>query len=329
MHKQGGVGISGSVTINDLHNDKTLAYIADGVTVTAGGTLTLAATASLLGITIAGVSSNAKANPKDKASGDGSALAGGFAWDDLGEDASGNEREVEAYTDDVTLHAQDVNVSASDKAQLFTFALGGALAGTNGKVALIGSVGLDQLDLYTLAALLDGTTLTPGGGITPDTLSINATSTLLLVSAAGGAAYTGQYGIGAGADVGIIHDTVLAQIGANDKIVTTGNVTLAASADETVISVAAELAIARKNMGVAGAGAVVFLDPTVQASIGAGATVTTGGSLLLDATDSAKLIVVGGMGAFGKNLGIGASVGYGQVDASVLAFIAGGATIVA
>ena len=326
--QHGGVGISGAVSINDLHNDATEAYIANGVTVVAGGTLSLNATATLLDITIAGGSSKATADPKNKTSGDGSALAGSFAWDDLGADSNGNERIVEAYANGVTLHATNLSVTASNTANLFTFAVGGALAGGSGNVALIGSVGLDQLDFNTLAAL-ESTADTAGDGVTPATVTIKAGSSIFLVSAAGGAAYTGEYGIGAGADVEIVHDTVKALIGTGSDIEPTGNVEIAASGNETVISVAAQLAIAKKNLGLVGAAAVDFLDPTVEAYVDSRATVKTNGNLLIDATDTNMMIVVGGSGAFGKNLGIGASVGYGQLTLVVKAYVGSGATIVA
>ena len=317
------------MTINDLHNDSTLAWVSNGVTINAGGTLDIAAQSTLLDITIAGVSADASANSKDHSSGDGSALAGAFAWDNLGLDTQGNERNVEAYADDAILHVTHLVVSADNLAQLFTFAVGGALAGGSGKVGLIGSVSLDQLDFNTLAEVRNGTTLLAGDGITPADVTIDATSTILLVSAAGGAAYAGQYGIGAGADVGIINDAVTATIGSGTDIEPTGNVSVIASASETVVSVAADLAIAKQGMGIVGAGAVVFLNPTVQAYIAAGATVKTSGNLLVDATDGAFMVVVGGEAAIGKNLGIGASIGYGGITLVDKAYIGAGAVIVA
>ena len=146
----GGVAISGAVTINELPADSTLAYVSGGGTVTTSGTLTInaASTLDLLAVSGSLAISNSIVGVKERAPGNGgTALAGAFTLNNLEEDADGDQREAQAYTQDVTLHAVDTTVEASNTARIFSFAAGAA--GTIAKKATAGVAGSVNIDLLS------------------------------------------------------------------------------------------------------------------------------------------------------------------------------------
>jgi hypothetical protein len=183
-------------------------------------------------------------------------------------------------------------------------------------------------DFETRAELRDHTTLTGTTTITPADVTIAASSEVTLVSAAGGVAWSGRLGFGAAVDVGIINNTVRADIAHDSEIETTGNVEITAAGSESVISVGASLAVGTKSFGIAGSGASQTITSDVQAFIDHDVTVTTDANLLIDATDTLHLIAVGGAGAFGKTAGFGASVGNGNIRQTSNAYIAGSNNVI-
>ncbi len=324
-----GLAISAAVTINDLHNDVTRAFISHNVTAQTGGTLTVNASSTLLLAGASGVLSLASKKADDPSSKDGSALGGAFVWNNLAKDSSGHDRLVEAYTQDVTLHAANLSVTASNTADVWSFGVGAAIAGGSGTVGLIGSVSLNLYDFETYAGLRSHTTLTSTASITPINVTVGAVGSVTLVSAAGGVAFSGRLGFGAAVDVGIINNTVHAGIDHNDDIEATGDVKVTAAGNESLISIGASLAVGKKSFGIAGSGASQTVTSDVQAYIDHDSTVTTNGNLLIDATDTINVIAVGGAGAFGKKVGFGAAVGNANVNETVKAFIGANDIIVA
>ncbi len=331
-----GFAISGAITINDLHNDDTEAYITGGTTVNAPGALTVHASSTLLAASVAGaISAQTQQTPEEgEDSAGGAAIAGAFVWNDLQKDSSGNERETEAYTQGVTLHAQLTDVEADNTMHLWSFAAGGAGTSTpKDKEAttagILGSADLDELDFDTRAFLGSGTSLVATQAITPQTVIINASSTLFLVSAAGGVAVSGKAGIGAGVDVGIIHNTVVADIGAFADIDPTGNIAIAAAGTEYVISVGVSFAIGTQQLGIVGAGTSENISPDVEAYVDDNATVETPDSILIAANDNVTDITIGGGIGIGDKQGFGAAVGNVNVDETVKAYIGSDDTIVA
>src|SRR5262249_35411117 len=124
-----GIAISGAATVNDLHKDKTLAFISHNVEVETEGALKIEATGSLFIVGVSGVTAFATKDSKDPSSKDGSALAGAFVFNNLQEDDDGNLRQVLAYTEDVDLHAGSLEVSAHNTTDVWSFGVGGAFAG--------------------------------------------------------------------------------------------------------------------------------------------------------------------------------------------------------
>ncbi len=324
--KQGGIGISGAATVNDLHNDATEAYITNNATVSTPDSLTVQATSTL---DLLGAGGAISADRTIGAS-NGVQLAGAFVINVLNEDSSGNEREAEAFTQNATLLAKNTTIDASNTALVLAFAAGAAGSlSTKGLAGVAGSVTLDLLSFETLAELGQNTTLLPASGITPQGLTISAGSSILQVSAAGGVAVSGKVGAGAGIDVGVSSNTVTATIGPDADVRPTGNVEVTGTGTEYAVSAAISLAAALGNLGVSGSAASQTWSPDIEAFIAPGSTVLTPGSVLVAATDNLIVIAVGGGIGAGDDAGLGAALGNVNLIETVEACVASNDVIAA
>lgn len=307
-----GIAISGGASVNTV-SDVTRACVSDGVHVEAAGDLTITADNQALLVSV----STALGLDMSKADG-GAALAGSFAYQDL-------DRDVKAYAQDAVISAQNVSTVASSDDLVVSVSAGGG-GSKKGKLSVAGSADLVLVDSDVQAGLWADTSLDAGGDVT-----IDASGKLLDVSVAGAVSYsggaTGVGGFGAAADAVALAQTVKAFIGDNAVVDAAGDISITASQDTDIISVAACGAVTKGKIGMTGSASIQVVTNVVEASIGAGAVVTTPGSLLLDADDSLFVVSVAGAVAYGNTAGFGASGAVGVIDQTTRASIGDGASV--
>jgi hypothetical protein len=309
VQKKAGIGISGDVAINILQ-DTTEAYIR-GVAVNAPGDVTVKADNDAFTLAVSGAAALELSSESS-----GAAIAGSFTLNDL-------DRDVKAFTQNATINAGNVDVTANTDDTILSITAGGA--GTkSGSAAVAGSANVNLIDSTTEAGLLGNTVVNATGDVTSD-----AQNFLLSVSVAGSIAAGGKVAVGAGADVGVNNTTVKSTIASSAQVNAGGDITVNATSEEDIISVGASAAVTDQKLGVSGSGAVQKLTTNVEASIGAGATVTTNQNLVVNATDDTFAVVVGGAAGGGKTAGVGAAVGMSDIDRTVKAFIDTDATVTA
>ena len=193
----------------------------------------------------------------------GGAFAGAFTLNDL-------SRDVRAYASDATLTARNLSVSAvtDDQIVAVTAGIGGALKPT-GTTAVIGSVGINDIESDTLAGLWGDVTV-----ITSGDLDVLAKDSLTLTSVSGSIGFAGG-ALGAAVDVGLYDRTVRALIGPDPAdgmgvadVDVAGNLSLKGLAEETIVSVGAAGAAGTQSFGAAGSASSQNLDTLVEAAIG-------------------------------------------------------------
>ena len=159
----------------------------------------------------------------------------------------------------LTAGVDGITVSATQSENQILVAGAGAGGGDAG---VAGSVVVDVLDNSTTATL-DGTT-TSGG-----TVAVSASDTTNDVSVAGQLAIGGTAGVGVGVDVEVITKDTEASIAPFASVTTTGagNVTVGATSQESVVQVAAGLAVGGSAAVAVNAGVSVY-SITTDATIG-------------------------------------------------------------
>ena len=241
-----GIGLSGDVGLNFLAED-TEAFIQGTGRITAGNQLNVNVTDTSLFVGAAG----------GAAFGNHVGIGGSVALDNL-------HKTTRAFTQDVTILAGDIVLSATSTATLVAVAAGGGASKESAAVA--GSVNLNFLFNDTEAYLGNGTTATTTtGGV-----AIDAANTLNTVTVAGTAAVSlGSVAVGAALDLGIYNTTVLAFIGGTANVNAAGNIAVFASTNEVILSLGAALAVSTEDgVGASGSGAAQVLTDDVEAYLG-------------------------------------------------------------
>jgi hypothetical protein len=194
---------------------------------------------------------------------------------------------------------------------------GAAGAGT---AAIAGSVIVQVFTLNTHAyigqgAQINQNPITPSGP--NQSIMVKAQDDTTIQNGAGslGANVGGSVGFGIALDVEVISKDTYAYIGASAKATAGGSVTVQATSTEPIFAVAASAGVTTGQVGAAGSIVVVVLDEGsssskgTSASIGAGATVTAGGNMIVAAADNAspsdKFQLLAGGIAFGSTAGFG------------------------
>ncbi len=299
-----GIGLSGDVSFNFVQDD-TQAYISDAADVDAGGLLSLNAENDPFLLAIAG----------SVAVSDHLGIGGSYSHNDL-------DLITKAWTAraGITSGGADLKAIADDK--MITIAAGGA--GSKKGLSVAGSANFNRVINDTGAGLGDGTVLTSTGDVT-----VEARAAHDIISVAGAVSGSKKAGVGAAIDLGFVNNTVRAYAGKGTEIsADTGNVSLKASSDEDIISVAACLAIGGEG-GLGGAASTQNLTDDVQSFIDENASVSTGKNVLIDAGNDAGLVVVSGAAGGGKKAGLGLSVANVNVDRTVKAYVGKNAQVTA
>jgi len=298
-----GFGISGDVAFNDVTNTTT-ASLRDGAAVSAGHAVALQAD----DLTHLAASAGAAA------SGNALGIGGSFAANQL-------TKNTQASTEYAGLLTPTLTALANSVDHLLTVSDGSGQAKTTAAVA--GSVDLNNVHNTTEAALGSGTIANVG-----DVL-LQANGTVISVSDAGASsASPGSAAVGAAIDLGFINNTVRADVGSGANITASGDVRVFAASAEDIDSVSASLAQANQDgVGAAGSLSLVNVTPVTQAFVGAGATLTTPNTVLLNAVDNTKLGVLAGAAAGGDLAGVGLSASRANVNRTVQAYVGNGATV--
>ena len=220
--------------------------------------------------------------------------------------------------DTLTATSGDATVSATQSEDIKLIAIGGSVGGTAG---VAGSAAVNVLSNTTTASIGASTTLTAG-----DDVTVSASDTTTVLSMAGTLAVGGTAGVGAAADVEVINKTTTASVGAFATITSGGDVTVDALSSEkiTSMSVGASFggtAAVTVNVGVS------VINITTNASIGNGSTVNADGSVRVSSDESLKLDVIAGNLSGGGTAAVGAAVAVPIVTKETHAFIGDNATV--
>jgi hypothetical protein len=297
----GTLGVAAAVGVNAPTSDAS-ASIGGGVTVTAGGAVTVSSTDQS--------SARAQATGKSLINNNSIGAAVGVNAATVDNEASiGPSAKVSGSS----ITVQATLPSGSD----YDFRTR-ALAASGGKdVGAAGSVGVNVLNITSQASVGAGSTLTATTG----SIAVTARDDTRLQNVAGGAALSlGNVGVGVSAAVNVITNSTKAFLGADTRADAPGAITVEADASFAPVTgdlptdplnLAAAGALS-KGVSVAGSAAVNVLSDTTLAYIRPGArinTVTSGGSgqnVSVSATDDTTIRdKAGGFAAGLSNLAFG------------------------
>src|SRR5260370_15700240 len=180
-----------------------------------------------------------------------------------------------------------------------------------------------------------------GGGV-----NVAASDTTSVISVAGSLAGSGGASVGVGADVGVYNKTTYAYIDSGVTVTADGDIQVGATSSESLISVAAGIAVGEVSIGV-DAGVHIFNvhthafighDPDANdnttyynntTNYDAGPSpgnVHAKGSVVLSANESSNIIEVVGVLAVGE-VGVAAGAGVNVINKDTKAFIGDGASV--
>ncbi|NBZ86771.1 LEPR-XLL domain-containing protein [Stagnihabitans tardus] len=189
--------------------------------------------------------------------------------------------------------------------EMTSIALGGGV--TTGAAGVGGSVTVDIANIDTQALIVPNA-LVNQAGLAPlvnQSVTLSALQSVVLRSGTGGFGGTlGNAGVGAGITVGVINDTVSAEIGDGATVNSAGAVSVFASGAVDRVGIAGSFGLSLGTVGVGGSVLVDVLNSRTTARVGTAAKVAAGG-LTISAGDNDTLVyVVGAVGASG-NVGVG------------------------
>jgi hypothetical protein len=195
--------------------------------------------------------------------------------------------------------------------ELSSAAAGGAVSG--GSTAVGGGVVVDVVLLQTRAYLGAGIQVNQSATThagPSQTLTIEAVDHTSILNGTGGlGGSTSGAGVGIALVVVVLTKDTAATIGAGAAVTTAHGITVRAITSEQLFLVAASVGLSAGSAGISGSIAVAVLLTDTSATIGNGATVKTGGNLLVAATNNADgkddiELYTGGL-AFGSSAGVG------------------------
>ncbi|MEO8493909.1 MAG: hypothetical protein ABI614_02485, partial [Planctomycetota bacterium] len=312
-----GLQISGDASFTKL-TDNTYAYINDSGTFTTGDLALNAADSTILvgfgGSFAIAALSDAKSDTSQTTN---VGLAGSYAEINL---AGSTEAFVQHAR---TAIAGDLSVTAERDNYLGTLTAASSASGTyKNSWEVAGSVALSFFSGDT-KAYLSNVSGSVGGDLT-----VTATDKTIYV------AIGGAVGVGASTGIGVSFGYIAVDHDIDAYLETTqltvgGNVDIEATAQTDVGSLGVALGIAEGDSWGAGAGnaSVNTITMTLDAHVSDNSSITSAGSLSIEATDESYLVSVSGSVAVaGKGTAaVGAAVGYNLVDNSILAYVDGSA----
>ena len=231
-----------------------------------------------------------------------------------------------AAGDTITAAGGGLSVAAHASEDILSIVAGVAVGGSAG---VAGSAAVNLLTDRTTAAVAHGSRVTVSAG----SLVVSAIDDTSVISVAGDLAAGGSAGIGVGVDVGTFDKRTNAFIGSGVTATVAGDVIVCAEAQETLISVAAGVAVGSVAVGI-NAGVHTFAlqtrafigdDPSAATLSGAG-NVHAAGSVVVSATDTTSINEIVGVLAAGS-AGVAAGAGVTVANKEVKAFIGTGAIV--
>jgi len=323
-----GAGIGAAASVPVIHKT-TEAYVANGAHVVGEGR------ADRAGVTIASGTFNVSFgadddnDDEDRSQDEVHAFkpngsdVDGDNGNDLADDSFRKSRNVLAGT---TSGFKGVAVTANNQDSIESFSISG---GASGGVAVNVAAPVSVIDISTRAFVGTNATInatgTPGAN---QTVKVAAANDFQQMALGGVVGLAGAVTVTPGGTVSVIDLETTASIGNGANVRAAKDVVVQAVAEQDLLEIAAGLAGAGV-VGVAGSINVIVLDSTTHAIIG-DATVNTGGSVVVSATDNTDIDVVAGAVGVGFGvLGVGASVNVVDIDKDTLAEIQTGATVTA
>jgi hypothetical protein len=333
------LGLAGALTVNVLGSSQpldTLAYIGDGATVRALGSISLAARAARtitltagaggIGISTGGVgTSNSTLVVNDTTL---AYIGKGDQITALGQDSVGA---MTVYTGLDGAAALDflhgLSLTAVSFLNLLSVAAGAA---GGGQIGVAGSATVTLLSDNTRAYVDQFTTINSNnnGAGTAQDINLLALDETTIKDAAGSVAVgLGAGGVGAGADVEILSKDTEAYLAPSVTAQTTENVLVNAISQEALLSIAGSAGVGA-SVGIAGAVSVVHANLTTKALIGAADVVGAGGNVVVAANDdSTANLVDGSLAASLEGLSVNGSVALPIISKTTLATIDAGALV--
>jgi autotransporter-associated beta strand protein len=196
-----------------------------------------------------------------------------------------------------------VSLSAADESSIRSVA---ATAQGAGAAAIGGAVGTNDIGTIVNASITDG-------AITAGRVEVTAVSSAEIetLSAGVGIATNGIAATG-GVAVNDIHGTITALVTGDAVVETEGDILLSARDTSTISSLAGQAALSFGGAGIGAAAAYNHIHRTIRASLNQG-TLTAGGSVAIDAGESAAIETIAAGGSFG-----GAFSAAGSVAANIM-----------
>ncbi|HUJ88277.1 MAG TPA: LEPR-XLL domain-containing protein, partial [Burkholderiales bacterium] len=309
---QGDVAIAGSFIINDIHLDADAHIGASSqinqaalYAVTSGQTVAVEAINDTAITSIAGALG----------------VSTGSVGLGVGLDVEILHKSTQAYIDhDATVNAGGaISVTAESSETMLSVA---GTVGVADSAGIAASITIADIHTETDAYIADPTAVEAGGALT-----ISATGTFKTTMIAGSVGVGSSAGIGV-ANATLVHtDTVQAYIGAGAQVSAGGTLSVDATSSEDILSISAGVAVGG-SAGVAGSADVNVLDETTNAYVGDGAsvTVTGGGDLSVQASDTTSAISVAGSLAGGGSAAVGVGADVGTYTKHTNAYIGSGVT---
>jgi hypothetical protein len=207
------------------------------------------------------------------------------------------------------------NVTVEAKSdELFVVATGAAALNLDTKAdsstSLAGAMSWNDLDRDVIAKVNNAT-------VSSADLVVNAEASSLLVSVTAGAAITSpaqkgktSVGIAGSANVNDLDTTVSATLAGTTKVMATGDVSVTADHELTIVSFAGGLSVSQRA-GVGAAFDLGFLKTTVEAKVGDGIAIIAGGDVSVEAFDDQFYVSIGAsVGVGTQSLGLAGSASW-------------------
>jgi hypothetical protein len=313
QQSKSGVGISGSVAVNVIHDD-TRAYILNSGPITIGnhedvivdGLSLYAANTTSVGA-LAGAGAYAKGSEGKSSVG----VAGGFA-------INAQYGVTEAFIDGAaSLDLEALTIDALRNGWTVSLAAGLAAASGSKSYAVGGSVGVNVITCDTTTALRNIT----GTGHTVDVkgaVTLNALDDTNIIAIGGSAGFGGKAGVGVAIGFSYVKNTVSSTISNLDDFTHTGALNVLANSDALIIAVTGSVGVATGSGGsggYAGAGTVSIniVNNTTEAKILDTTINNSTGDVTLSALDNTSIYSFAGAFAAGKKAGLGAAIAVNTV----------------
>ncbi len=329
----GGIGVSGDGSLNEIVNDTADAIINEKAAVASpsnpnaanivAGNVTVTADNETVALAVAGAAAVMLSTENSS----NTAIAGSFTQDTLIGD-------TEAYISGAVIHdAGDMTVDANRGGYIGALSAGAAAAaGTDSK----GIDGSFSVNIITdkVKAYLTGSTVTVVGD-----LDDKATDSTLIVSVAGGVGYGGKAGAGIAIAVNVITDTAYAYVNSSNVTDSGGGVEISAtnegpSTDARIVALTGTVGASSQGGGGAGMLSVNIVENDTEAYVGNNSTITDTaatspsggtdpgpGNLLVHANDTSEIVSIGGAVGIGQKNGVGVALGYNGINSQIKAYI--------